>query len=497
LTATGPKVVTESLSFVITDYTYVQPAEVAPKFSVSSPFTYTQGVGTSWTYTLTTSAGSPTPALTSSALPAGVTFVDNGNGTGTLSGSTTVAAGSYNITFTANNSVAPSASLTFNLIIASAPVFTSSNAVSFASGAKISFAVSATDTDSQPPALALDSTLSGPLKNLTFVDNGNGTATLAGTLVSGTTGTYSLEFEADNSVGVATTQTLVITIPTTPVFTSASSVTWQSGATVQFTVSAVDTDTSSPTLALTAGKTGAVANLTFVDNGNGTGSLSGKLTSGSGAYSLTLQATNSAGQTTSQTLKVEVTTLPDFLSASSASEKSGGSVAVTVSATDTDTASPTLSLTSTLSGECKNLNFVNNGNGTGTLSGTLVSGNGTCSLTFQATNSAGGSTTQSFTLYIPTAPVFTSATTASWKWFTSENFTISATDADDSAYPTFVLNTALTGALSSFTFVDNGNGTATLKGNTNSSTGTYSLKITSTNSAGVSTVQTLVITVAT
>ncbi len=144
----------------------------------------------------------------------------------------------------------------------------------------------------------------------------------------------------------------------------------------------------------------------------------------------------------------------------------------------------------------KNLTFVDNGNGTGTLTGTLVSGTGTYNLTFQATNSAGQSTSQTLTVTIPTVPVFTSATTVSWaKGSTNVNFTISATDTD-SQYPSFALNTTLTGALKNLTFVDNGNGTASLKGNLYSTTtGTYPLTITATNSAGQSTTQTLTVTV--
>jgi hypothetical protein len=50
--------------------------------------------------------GFPTPSLSETGgLPAGVTFVDNGNGTGTLSG-TPVAAGNFNLVFLASNAVA-------------------------------------------------------------------------------------------------------------------------------------------------------------------------------------------------------------------------------------------------------------------------------------------------------------------------------------------------------------------------------------------------------
>src|SRR5207248_957183 len=64
-------------------------------------------------------SGSPTPTLTESgALPAGVTFVNNGNGTATLSGSPAAATqGTYALTLTAANGVTPNATQAFTLTV--------------------------------------------------------------------------------------------------------------------------------------------------------------------------------------------------------------------------------------------------------------------------------------------------------------------------------------------------------------------------------------------
>ncbi len=63
---------------------------VAP--AITSAASATSIVGAAFSFTVTTT-GSPTPALTETgALPAGVTFTDNGNGTATIAG--TPAAGS-------------------------------------------------------------------------------------------------------------------------------------------------------------------------------------------------------------------------------------------------------------------------------------------------------------------------------------------------------------------------------------------------------------------
>ena len=67
-----------------------------------------------------TSTGKPTPALSASGLPGGVTFVDNGDGTGALAGSTSVA-GTYLITLRAANGVDPDAVRTFTLRVTALP----------------------------------------------------------------------------------------------------------------------------------------------------------------------------------------------------------------------------------------------------------------------------------------------------------------------------------------------------------------------------------------
>ena len=91
-----------------------QVVKQAPAITSANATTFT--AGTAGTFTVTTT-GSPVPAITKvGALPSGVTFVDNGNGTATLAGTATVA-GSYPLTITANNGVAPNANQSFTLTV--------------------------------------------------------------------------------------------------------------------------------------------------------------------------------------------------------------------------------------------------------------------------------------------------------------------------------------------------------------------------------------------
>ncbi|MGH3745579.1 MAG: choice-of-anchor Q domain-containing protein, partial [Mycobacteriales bacterium] len=89
----------------------------------------------------------------------------------------------------------------------SAPAITSGSATSFAIGVASTFTVRTTGA----PAPYL--TESGALPaGMTFTDNGDGTATLAGTPASGTVGTYPLSLTASNYLAPAGTQAFTVTV---------------------------------------------------------------------------------------------------------------------------------------------------------------------------------------------------------------------------------------------------------------------------------------------
>jgi hypothetical protein len=93
-------------------------ASGAPAISSASSATFTAGTAGSFTVTTT---GNPTPALSETgALPTGITFVDNGNGTASISGTATLA-GSYPITITAQNGDLPNATQSFTLAVNPGP----------------------------------------------------------------------------------------------------------------------------------------------------------------------------------------------------------------------------------------------------------------------------------------------------------------------------------------------------------------------------------------
>ena len=147
---------------------------------------------------MVTTTGYPASALSESgALPTGVSFADNGDGTATLAGTPAGGrGGTYAFTVNASNGVGSGATQDFTLTVDQAPAVTSASGATFTVGTAGRFTVTTTGY----PASALSE--SGALPSgLSFTDNGDGTATLAGTPAGGRGGTYALTITASNGVG--------------------------------------------------------------------------------------------------------------------------------------------------------------------------------------------------------------------------------------------------------------------------------------------------------
>ena len=110
---------------------------------------------------------------------------------------------------------------------------------------------------------------------MTFTDNGDGTATLAGTPTKA--GTYAMDLSAGNVYGTAQ-QTLTVTVQQAPSITSGATATFTEGTAGTFTVAT----TGSPTATIT--ESGALpTGVTFTDNGDGTATLGGTPATGTRA----------------------------------------------------------------------------------------------------------------------------------------------------------------------------------------------------------------------
>jgi len=165
----------------------------------------TTTAGTAMTPFTVTTAGFPVPSLTKTgALPSGVTFDDNGNGTATISGvPKATQGGTYVVTITARNGQG-TVTQTFTVILNEAPTITSHASTTFTAGDSGTFTV----TTRGFPAPSLTET--GPLPaGVTFTDNGDGTATISGIPASG--GSYPILITATNAFGDAS-QSLTVKV---------------------------------------------------------------------------------------------------------------------------------------------------------------------------------------------------------------------------------------------------------------------------------------------
>ena len=150
-------------------------------------------------------SGFPIPTLArTGALPGGVSFTDNANGSATLTGTPTAGAGgNYSFTITAHNGVGVDVTQSFTLSVKQSAAITGpsgSTVASFVIGNAGTLAVTATGVPA--PRITCTPLPSGIQLN----DHGDGTGTFAGTPAAGTVGSYPITITAQNGVGADATQ---------------------------------------------------------------------------------------------------------------------------------------------------------------------------------------------------------------------------------------------------------------------------------------------------
>jgi len=164
--------------------------------------------GTAFAYSVTTLYGYPLPTLTTaSTLPAGVSLVDNGNGTASLTGTPGPNTGGvYPLTLTATNGVGSPVTQTFMLTVYQAPVITSADSDSTPAGVAMT---PFTATDTGYPTAKL--TAAGLPYGVKLTDNHNLTGTIAGTTRATADGVYVVTITASGKAG-STIETFTLTV---------------------------------------------------------------------------------------------------------------------------------------------------------------------------------------------------------------------------------------------------------------------------------------------
>ncbi len=263
-----------------------------PAITSVSSITFAIGIANSFTVTAT---GSPTPALSlSETLPSGVSFNAS---TGALAGTPAAGtAGTYPLTFNAQNGVLPNATQNFILTVAApvAPSITSATATTFLVGTAGSFTVTASGAPT-PNTYAVSGTLPGG------VTLNNSTGVLSGVPVTGSGGTYPVTITVSNGVVPNAQQNFTLTVNEAPTITSATSQAFTVSVAGAFTVTA--SGFPIPTFL----ESGALpSGVTF--NGT-TGVFSGIPAAGTlgNTYPITITAQNGVGAAATQNFTLSVT----------------------------------------------------------------------------------------------------------------------------------------------------------------------------------------------
>ncbi len=181
---------------------------VAPDITFTSPDSFASTPKKK--VTIKISVGTKDATIIASNLPNGLTFNDAKNGKATITGTPKVAAGSYPVYLTAVDAGGTGEQV-LNLDLLA---FTSKAAATFTAGKSNKFTVSAVGgSPGEPVRFALISGAAPP--GLTFVDNGNGTATLSGKPTNKKKKVYGLTIalmDAYAPNGLTVTQNFTLTV---------------------------------------------------------------------------------------------------------------------------------------------------------------------------------------------------------------------------------------------------------------------------------------------
>ncbi len=189
------------------------------------------------------------PTLTTSALPAGATFIDNLNGSGTFDWTPTFSqSGSYNVTFYAtDDSLAVDSEIVTITVnnVNQAPILAAIGAKTIDENVNLNFGVSATDPDGTIPTLTTSALPTGAI----FTDNTNGTGTFNWTPGFDQSGLYNVTFYSSDGL-LTDSEVVAITVNNVnqaPVLAAIGAKSVNENSLLTFGVSATDPDGTTPT----------------------------------------------------------------------------------------------------------------------------------------------------------------------------------------------------------------------------------------------------------
>ena len=361
----------------LVDITVNEVGNQRPVLDPIGPLTATEGV-----QLLTTITGSDPdgtiPILQAEDLPANAVFVDNTDGSGTLTFDPDYSqAGLYTLLFIATDEVLSDSEyvdLTVSEYGNQSPIISDSPDTTINEGDSLIIVITASDPEGGGVILSASTTLLPSI--FTFVDSGNG----VGVFSLGTTyydaGADTVLFFATDFGGppASITDTMVITIAEvnqSPVIDTIGPFGVAMGDNLTFTVTASDPTDPVLTHRIFLTAAGLPANSLFTDNGDNTGEFSfDPDVSQVGPHSITIIATDMGIPQLSDQLQINITVVttnnpPEWVDPPTAlTVMEGENVSFTATAIDPDGGFPALSATKLP----ENSTFTDNGDGTGDFS---------------------------------------------------------------------------------------------------------------------------------
>ncbi len=291
------------------------PATIA---NSNNPSAFVVGVDGAYTFN---AFGTPMPALSETgALPEGLTFTNNSNGTAVLGGTpATGTAGTYPITITAQNGVGATATQVITLTVNQTAAITYAGSAAFTLGSVGSFNVTAAGFPA--PTISESGNLPAGVSFNTATGILSGTPTV--------TGNYPITFIAHNGIGADAIQNVSLIVNQVPSINSPNNAIFVVGFAGSFAVTA--TGYPSPALSESGPLPGGIA------FNASTGTLSGTPDAGSvGSYPIDFTAANGVGANATQSFILTVDTVPAITTSPQSQNVNAGQQATfTVIATGT------------------------------------------------------------------------------------------------------------------------------------------------------------------
>ena len=451
--------------------------------------TFTDPQGSALTYAATLSSGA--------ALPSWLKFNAT---TATFSGTDPAGTAPITVRVTATDALGLSAAESFTISLAAAPTVTSQTATQyFAAGKTQSFTLSArTFTDPQGATLSYKAALASGAALPTWLNFNANTRTFSGTDPAGTA-PVSVKVIATDSFGLAASETFNIALATAPTLAVQTATQyWLAGKATSFALP-IGTFTDPQAFALTYAATlvtGAALPswLTFSAS---TRTFSGVDPVGTAAVSVKVTATDTVGLSVSESFNIALATAPT-VSTQTANQfwVAGTATSLVLPAgTFVDPQGLAMTYSASLVGGAALPSWLKFTAASNSFAGTDPAGTAPISVLVTAKDNAGVTGSETFTIALAAAPIMSNQTAAqAWTEGKAINFSLPANSFTDpqGAAMTYAATLSTGVALPSWLIFNPA--TQTFSGTVPTGAADFSLKVTATDSYGLSTAETFAVT---